>query len=140
MFCFHMDHVLNKKFLMYSSFPGCSSAFAISVLDKYSSNGTAQRTPQQSSLSASFNNGNSINHYMNSSGNGGHQQKPQDTLSCLRDEIRKREDAMDRDSKMRKMAQLQLSVTSDSKNRQPILAQIENWEQNLELMQCDLYR
>ena len=67
-------------------------------------------------------------------------QKTQDTLSILREEIKKREEAMDRDSKMRKMAQLQLSVTQDSKNRAPILAQIENWEQNLEIMQCDLYR
>ncbi|XP_075245652.1 uncharacterized protein LOC142339486 isoform X3 [Convolutriloba macropyga] len=104
----------------------CSSAFALGVLERLSSNGNGNSSSgqqQQRSTPPSATN-----------------QKPQDTLTCLRDEIRKREDAMDRDSKMRKMAQLQLSVTVDSKNRQPILAQIENWEQNLELMQCDLYR
>ena len=102
---------------------GCSSALAQSSMEK-NNGGTS------SSLGGPPGRG----------GGGVTNQKTQDTLSVLREEIKKREEAMDRDSKMRKMAQLQLSVTQDSKNRAPILAQIENWEQNLEIMQCDLYR
>ncbi|XP_006868509.1 PREDICTED: T-lymphoma invasion and metastasis-inducing protein 2 isoform X2 [Chrysochloris asiatica] len=44
------------------------------------------------------------------------------------------------DSKMRKMAELQLSVVSDPKNRKAIENQIQQWEQNLEKFHMDLFR
>ncbi|XP_006882815.1 PREDICTED: T-lymphoma invasion and metastasis-inducing protein 2 isoform X2 [Elephantulus edwardii] len=44
------------------------------------------------------------------------------------------------DSKMKKMAELQLSVVSDPKNRKAIENQIQQWEQNLEKFHMDLFR
>lgn len=44
------------------------------------------------------------------------------------------------DGKMRKMAELQMSVVTDPKSRQAIQKQIAQWEENLEKLYIDQYR
>uniref|UniRef100_A0A671RIC7 T-lymphoma invasion and metastasis-inducing protein 2-like n=1 Tax=Sinocyclocheilus anshuiensis TaxID=1608454 RepID=A0A671RIC7_9TELE len=66
--------------------------------------------------------------------------RKEDTLHLLRGQIRGLLQKIDMDSKMRKMAELQLSIVGDSKNRKAIENQIQQWEQNLERFNMDLFR
>uniref|UniRef100_A0A8C1WZX3 TIAM Rac1 associated GEF 2a n=1 Tax=Cyprinus carpio TaxID=7962 RepID=A0A8C1WZX3_CYPCA len=64
----------------------------------------------------------------------------EDTLRLLRGQIRSLLQKIDMDCKMRKMAELQLSIVGDPKNRKAIENQIQQWEQNLERFNMDLFR
>ncbi|XP_071395850.1 rho guanine nucleotide exchange factor TIAM1-like [Centroberyx affinis] len=63
-----------------------------------------------------------------------------DTVRLLRTEIRKLEQKIDMDEKMKKMGDMQLSTVTDTKKRKTILEQIFLWEQNLEQFHMDLFR
>ncbi|KAM9788280.1 rho guanine nucleotide exchange factor TIAM1 [Neosynchiropus ocellatus] len=63
-----------------------------------------------------------------------------DTVRLLRTEIRKLEQKIDMDEKMKKMGDMQLSTVTDGKKRKTILEQIFLWEQNLERFHMDLFR
>ncbi|XP_077447548.1 rho guanine nucleotide exchange factor TIAM1 [Stigmatopora argus] len=63
-----------------------------------------------------------------------------DTVRLLRAEIRKLEQKIDMDEKMKKMGDMQLSTVTDAKKRKTILEQIFLWEQNLERFHMDLFR
>ncbi|XP_074662751.1 protein still life, isoforms C/SIF type 2-like isoform X1 [Tubulanus polymorphus] len=62
------------------------------------------------------------------------------TLKLLRSEIQKLDTSIDMDCKMRKMAELQLTVVTDPKSRQAIIKQILQWEENLEKLYIEQYR
>ncbi|XP_055965239.1 rho guanine nucleotide exchange factor TIAM1 isoform X1 [Sorex fumeus] len=64
----------------------------------------------------------------------------EDTLRLLRSEIKKLEQKIDMDEKMKKMGEMQLSSVTDSKKKKTILDQVFVWEQNLEQFQMDLFR
>uniref|UniRef100_G1PHZ2 TIAM Rac1 associated GEF 2 n=1 Tax=Myotis lucifugus TaxID=59463 RepID=G1PHZ2_MYOLU len=64
----------------------------------------------------------------------------EDTVRLLKNQTRNLAQKIDMDSKMKKMAELQLSVVSDPKNRKAIENQIQQWEQNLERFHMDLFR
>ncbi|XP_058518434.1 rho guanine nucleotide exchange factor TIAM2 isoform X2 [Ochotona princeps] len=64
----------------------------------------------------------------------------EDTVRLLKSQTKSLLQKIDMDSKMRKMAELQLSVVSDPKNRKAIENQIQQWEQNLEKFHMDLFR
>uniref|UniRef100_A0A2K6L5W3 TIAM Rac1 associated GEF 1 n=1 Tax=Rhinopithecus bieti TaxID=61621 RepID=A0A2K6L5W3_RHIBE len=64
----------------------------------------------------------------------------EDTLRFLKSEIKKLEQKIDMDEKMKKMGEMQLSSVTDSKKKKTILDQIFVWEQNLEQFQMDLFR
>ncbi|XP_032388834.1 T-lymphoma invasion and metastasis-inducing protein 1 isoform X1 [Etheostoma spectabile] len=64
----------------------------------------------------------------------------EDTVRLLRTEIRKLEQKIDMDEKMKKMGDMQLSTVTDAKKRKTILEQIFLWEQNLERFHIDLFR
>nr|XP_030708953.1 T-lymphoma invasion and metastasis-inducing protein 2 isoform X4 [Globicephala melas] len=64
----------------------------------------------------------------------------EDTVRLLKNQTRNLVQKIDMDSKMKKMAELQLSVVSDPKNRKAIENQIQQWEQNLEKFHMDLFR
>ncbi|XP_055471965.1 rho guanine nucleotide exchange factor TIAM2 [Psammomys obesus] len=64
----------------------------------------------------------------------------EDTVRLLKSQTRSLLQKIDMDSKMKKMAELQLSVVSDPKNRKAIENQIQQWEQNLEKFHMDLFR
>ncbi|XFF73817.1 hypothetical protein AB1E18_000036 [Capra hircus] len=64
----------------------------------------------------------------------------EDTLRLLKSEIKKLEQKIDMDEKMKKMGEMQLSSVTDSKKKKTILDQIFVWEQNLEQFQMDLFR
>ncbi|XP_043313276.1 rho guanine nucleotide exchange factor TIAM2 isoform X3 [Cervus canadensis] len=64
----------------------------------------------------------------------------EDTVRLLKNQTRNLLQKIDMDSKMKKMAELQLSVVSDPKNRKAIENQIQQWEQNLEKFHMDLFR
>ncbi|KAF5898209.1 T-lymphoma invasion and metastasis-inducing protein 1-like isoform X1, partial [Clarias magur] len=64
----------------------------------------------------------------------------EDTVRFLRAEIKKLEQKIDMDEKMKKMGDMQLSAVNDSKKRKTILDQIFLWEQNLEQFHVDLFR
>ncbi|XP_051535161.1 rho guanine nucleotide exchange factor TIAM1-like isoform X1 [Myxocyprinus asiaticus] len=64
----------------------------------------------------------------------------EDTVRLLRAEIRKLEQKIDMDEKMKKMGDMQLSAVTDTKKRKTILEQIFLWEQNLEQFHMDLFR
>ncbi|XP_045150272.1 rho guanine nucleotide exchange factor TIAM2 isoform X1 [Echinops telfairi] len=64
----------------------------------------------------------------------------EDTVRLLRSQTRSLLQKVDMDSKMKKMAELQLSLVSDPKNRKAIENQIQQWEQNLEKFHMDLFR
>ncbi|NXT09945.1 TIAM1 protein, partial [Prunella fulvescens] len=68
------------------------------------------------------------------------QHHKEDTLKLLRTEIKKLEQKIDMDEKMKKMGEMQLSSVTDSKKKKTILDQIFVWEQNLEQFQMDLFR
>ncbi|XP_076832113.1 LOW QUALITY PROTEIN: rho guanine nucleotide exchange factor TIAM1 [Brachyhypopomus gauderio] len=63
-----------------------------------------------------------------------------DTMRLLRSEIRKLEQKIDMDEKMKKMGAMQLASVTDAKKRKTILDQIFLWEQNLEQFHMDLFR
>ncbi|XP_028858545.1 T-lymphoma invasion and metastasis-inducing protein 2 isoform X2 [Denticeps clupeoides] len=67
-------------------------------------------------------------------------QGKEDTVRLLRSQSRGLLQKIDMDGKMKKMAELQLSVISDQKNRKAIESQIQQWEQNLEKFNVDLFR
>uniref|UniRef100_A0A8D0CEF7 TIAM Rac1 associated GEF 1 n=1 Tax=Scleropages formosus TaxID=113540 RepID=A0A8D0CEF7_SCLFO len=64
----------------------------------------------------------------------------EDTVRLLRSEIKKLEQKIDMDEKMKKMGDMQLSTVTDAKKRKTILEQIFLWEQNLEQFHMDLFR
>ncbi|XP_031427573.1 rho guanine nucleotide exchange factor TIAM1 isoform X1 [Clupea harengus] len=64
----------------------------------------------------------------------------EDTVRLLRGEIKKLEQKIDMDEKMKKMGDMQLSAVTDNKKRKTILEQIFLWEQNLERFHVDLFR
>uniref|UniRef100_A0A8C9RHM6 TIAM Rac1 associated GEF 2 n=1 Tax=Scleropages formosus TaxID=113540 RepID=A0A8C9RHM6_SCLFO len=64
----------------------------------------------------------------------------EDTVRLLRSQTRGLLQKIDMDSKMKKMAELQLSVVGDPKNRKAIEKQVRQWEQNLEKFNMDLFR
>ncbi|XP_074165560.1 rho guanine nucleotide exchange factor TIAM2 isoform X2 [Sminthopsis crassicaudata] len=64
----------------------------------------------------------------------------EDTVRLLKNQTKNLLQKIDMDSKMKKMAELQLSVVSDPKNRKAIENQIQQWEQNLEKFHMDLFR
>ncbi|KAG5846781.1 hypothetical protein ANANG_G00118600 [Anguilla anguilla] len=64
----------------------------------------------------------------------------EDTVRLLRSQTQGLLQKIDMDGKMKKMAELQLSVVSDHKNRKAIESQIQQWEQNLEKFNVDLFR
>uniref|UniRef100_A0A8B9LMI0 TIAM Rac1 associated GEF 2a n=1 Tax=Astyanax mexicanus TaxID=7994 RepID=A0A8B9LMI0_ASTMX len=64
----------------------------------------------------------------------------EDTLRLLRGQIRGLLQKIDMDGKMKKMAELQLSIVNDPKNRKAIENQIQQWDQNLERFNIDLFR
>ncbi|XP_061596621.1 rho guanine nucleotide exchange factor TIAM1 [Cololabis saira] len=68
------------------------------------------------------------------------QHRRDDTVRLLRTEIRKLEQKIDMDEKMKKMGDMQLSTVTDAKKRKTILEQIFLWEQNLERFHMDLFR
>ncbi|TSP57642.1 T-lymphoma invasion and metastasis-inducing protein 2 [Bagarius yarrelli] len=67
-------------------------------------------------------------------------QGKEDTLRLLRSQSRTLLQKIDMDSKMKKMAELQLSVITDLKNRKAVEGQIQQWEQNLEKFNMELFR
>lgn len=67
-------------------------------------------------------------------------QGKEDTVCLLESQSRALLQKIDMDGKMKKMAELQLSVISDQKNRKAIENQILQWEQNLEKFNLDLFR
>ncbi|XP_058145713.1 rho guanine nucleotide exchange factor TIAM2 [Dasypus novemcinctus] len=64
----------------------------------------------------------------------------EDTVRLLKNQTKSLLQKIDMDSKMKKMAELQLSVVNDPKNRKAIENQIRQWEQNLEKFHMDLFR
>ncbi|XP_061537071.1 rho guanine nucleotide exchange factor TIAM1 isoform X2 [Phycodurus eques] len=68
------------------------------------------------------------------------QHRREDTVRLLRAEIKKLEQKIDMDEKMKKMGDMQLSAVTDAKKRKTILDQIFLWEQNLEQFHMDLFR
>ncbi|TMS12125.1 T-lymphoma invasion and metastasis-inducing protein 2 [Larimichthys crocea] len=67
-------------------------------------------------------------------------QGKEDTLRLLRCQSRSLLHKIDMDGKMKKMAELQLSVIKEPKNRKAVESQIQQWEQNLEKLNLDLFR
>ncbi|XP_061599501.1 rho guanine nucleotide exchange factor TIAM2 [Cololabis saira] len=67
-------------------------------------------------------------------------QGKEDTVRLLRSQVRGLLQKIDMDGKMKKMAELQLTVVSDPRNRKAIENQIQQWEQNLERFNMDLFR
>ncbi|XP_008289536.1 T-lymphoma invasion and metastasis-inducing protein 2 [Stegastes partitus] len=67
-------------------------------------------------------------------------QGKEDTLRLLRCQSRSLLRKIDMDGKMKKMAELQLSVIKEQKNRKAVESQIQQWEQNLEKLNLDLFR
>ncbi|KAM9320556.1 rho guanine nucleotide exchange factor TIAM1 [Gastrophryne carolinensis] len=68
------------------------------------------------------------------------QHHKEDTVKLLKTEIKKLEQKIDMDEKMKKMGEMQLSSVTDNKKKKTILDQIFVWEQNLEQFQMDLFR
>ncbi|XP_015817147.3 rho guanine nucleotide exchange factor TIAM1 isoform X1 [Nothobranchius furzeri] len=64
----------------------------------------------------------------------------EDSVRLLRTEVRKLEQKIDMDEKMKKMGDMQLTTITDAKKRKTILEQIFLWEQNLERFHIDLFR
>ncbi|XP_064098884.1 protein still life, isoform SIF type 1-like isoform X5 [Macrobrachium nipponense] len=62
------------------------------------------------------------------------------TLHLLQEEIFRIDRAIESDSKLKHMAELQLSVVSDAESKQQIMGQIMQWEENLERLHCEQFR
>ncbi|KAM9777823.1 rho guanine nucleotide exchange factor TIAM2 [Neosynchiropus ocellatus] len=67
-------------------------------------------------------------------------QGKEDTVRLLRSQVRGLLQKIDMDGKMKKMAELQLTIVNEPKNRKAIENQIQQWEQNLERFNMDLFR
>ncbi|KAL0967273.1 hypothetical protein UPYG_G00250160 [Umbra pygmaea] len=67
-------------------------------------------------------------------------QGKEDTMWLLRNQTYGLLQNIDMDSKMKKMAELQLMAVNDQRNRKAIEDQIRQWEQNLEKFNMDLFR
>ncbi|XP_066532797.1 rho guanine nucleotide exchange factor TIAM2 [Hoplias malabaricus] len=67
-------------------------------------------------------------------------QGKEDTLRLLRTQSKTLLQKIDMDTKMKKMAELQMTVISDQKNRKAVESQIQQWEQNLEKFNMELFR
>uniref|UniRef100_A0A669F540 TIAM Rac1 associated GEF 2a n=1 Tax=Oreochromis niloticus TaxID=8128 RepID=A0A669F540_ORENI len=67
-------------------------------------------------------------------------QGKEDTLRLLRSQSRSLLHKIDMDGKMKKMAELQLSIIKEPKSRKAVESQIQQWEQNLEKLNLDLFR
>ncbi|XP_051500762.1 rho guanine nucleotide exchange factor TIAM2-like isoform X2 [Myxocyprinus asiaticus] len=67
-------------------------------------------------------------------------QGKEDTLHFLKSQSRNLLQKIDMDGKMKKMAELQLTVINDQKNRKAIEIQILQWEKNLEKFNLELFR
>ncbi|KAM6915080.1 rho guanine nucleotide exchange factor TIAM2-like [Xenentodon cancila] len=63
-----------------------------------------------------------------------------ETLRLLRCQSRSLLHKIDMDGKMKKMAELQLSVIKEPKSRKAVESQVSQWEQNLEKLNLDLFR
>ncbi|KAM3602394.1 uncharacterized protein V6R79_003224 [Siganus canaliculatus] len=63
-----------------------------------------------------------------------------DTLRLLQRRRRSLLQHIDTDGKMKKMAELQLSVIKEPKSRRAVESQIQQWDQNLEKLNLDLFR
>uniref|UniRef100_A0A672ZJ63 TIAM Rac1 associated GEF 2 n=1 Tax=Sphaeramia orbicularis TaxID=375764 RepID=A0A672ZJ63_9TELE len=63
-----------------------------------------------------------------------------DTVRLLRSQSRSLLHKIDMDAKMKKMAELQLSIIKEPKNRKAVETQIQQWEQNLEQLNLDLFQ
>ncbi|XP_029197221.2 protein still life, isoforms C/SIF type 2-like [Acropora millepora] len=61
-------------------------------------------------------------------------------LQILSTELNRVEAKISSDSKLKKMAELQSTVVTDSKNKQAFLDQISKWDKNLQLLHIDFYR
>lgn len=66
--------------------------------------------------------------------------KKQQVLQALSVEYDLIEKNIDKESKMKKMAELHLNVTQDSKSKEAIVKQIMQWDKNLEKLNVNLYR
>ncbi|XP_058024977.1 rho guanine nucleotide exchange factor TIAM2 isoform X4 [Ahaetulla prasina] len=64
----------------------------------------------------------------------------EDTVRLLKSQTKALNQKIDMDSKMKKMAELQLVIVRDPKNRKAIENQIQQWEQNLEKFNMDLFK
>ncbi|XP_068454792.1 rho guanine nucleotide exchange factor TIAM2-like [Clinocottus analis] len=64
----------------------------------------------------------------------------EDALLLLRRRSRALLQRIATDGRMKKMAELQLSVIKEAKNRRAVEGQIQQWEQNLEQLNLDLFR
>ncbi|XP_028460482.1 T-lymphoma invasion and metastasis-inducing protein 2 [Perca flavescens] len=64
----------------------------------------------------------------------------EDTLRLLRVQSNILLHSIDMDAKMKKMAELQLSVIKEPRNRKAVESQIQQWDQNLEKLNLDLFR
>ncbi|KAM9840324.1 rho guanine nucleotide exchange factor TIAM2-like, partial [Aulostomus maculatus] len=62
------------------------------------------------------------------------------TLRFLRCQSRSLLHKIDIDGKMKKMAELQLSIIKEHKSRKAVESQIQQWEQNLEKLNLDVFR
>ncbi|ESO93240.1 hypothetical protein LOTGIDRAFT_232689 [Lottia gigantea] len=62
------------------------------------------------------------------------------TLKLLKSELNRLESNIDTDVKMKKMAELQMTVVSDPRSRMAIVKQIAQWEENLEKLFIEQYR
>ncbi|XP_042906310.1 protein still life, isoform SIF type 1 isoform X4 [Parasteatoda tepidariorum] len=62
------------------------------------------------------------------------------TLHLLQEEIFRLEKEIESDSRMKHMAELQLTVVADSDSRQSLTGQIGQWEENLERLHCEQFR
>ncbi|XP_071133546.1 protein still life, isoform SIF type 1-like isoform X4 [Mytilus edulis] len=62
------------------------------------------------------------------------------SLKLIKSEQHKLENNIDVDVKMKKMAELQLTVVTDPRSRQAIIKQIAQWEENLEKLYIEQYR
>ncbi|XP_050393235.1 protein still life, isoform SIF type 1 isoform X3 [Patella vulgata] len=62
------------------------------------------------------------------------------TLKLLKSELNRLDSNVDTDVKMKKMAELQMTVVSDPRSRMAIVKQIAQWEENLEKLYLEQYR
>ncbi|GFW20598.1 protein still life, isoform SIF type 1 [Trichonephila clavipes] len=62
------------------------------------------------------------------------------TLHLLQEEIFRLEKEIESDSRMKHMAELQLTVVADADSRHSLTDQISQWEENLERLHCEQFR
>ncbi|WAR08890.1 SIF1-like protein [Mya arenaria] len=79
-------------------------------------------------------------HMLACAGSFARQHGKENIVRLLRSELHKLDTNIDIDVKMRKMAELQLTVVSDPRSRHAIIKQINQWEENLEKLYIEQYR